>query len=340
MACLLQVHGWSTCLDNIQWSELNDIAIGLGSKVEILIPRLSFIHQKDEKQDKSEPWHQVTVQTSLFTEAEWSTKEPLPSYGFSIGEEQSYSHVAALSWSPAGLARHQRCALAVLTSNHVLSVWQSNSDPRDKKSWERVLIINHALVNPSKLDTTGSDVDLDARLAWRIRSFAWGPVVRCLEIIKTRSGCDTTLTVDRFLLSVTNDLGELVLLEVRSPHQASVEQGRQWTCHAVSRSTVSASKHAYHKVGNITGDIFRKGTFASNLAWCKWKSFPGAAEGGTLSSVLAYNIGRELYVRLVLMTSGVNLSITSPFTLRVSGEHEGPVKLIPDVCSPRSFNIQ
>lgn len=49
-----------------------------------------------------------------------------------------------LGWSSPGLAKHKRSLLAVLTSNHLLSLWASNSDMRLPESWERVLIVNYA----------------------------------------------------------------------------------------------------------------------------------------------------------------------------------------------------
>ena len=60
----------------------------------------------------------------------------------SIGEEQSDSTVLAMAWSSPGMSRHQRPALAVLTTNHLLSLWASASDIEDHSSWKRVLVFN------------------------------------------------------------------------------------------------------------------------------------------------------------------------------------------------------
>ena len=63
-----------------------------------------------------------------------------------LGEEQSITMVVACAWSPAGLGLHRRSVLAVLTTNHLLSLWQSNSDPQEPESWTRVLVINPTLI--------------------------------------------------------------------------------------------------------------------------------------------------------------------------------------------------
>lgn len=82
----------------------------------------------------------------------------------SIGEEQGEISVISIAWSPPGLAIHKRSALAVLTSNNILSLWAPGSDPTRSESWERVLIINeHHRPNSSAT----------LRPESRIRAFAW-----------------------------------------------------------------------------------------------------------------------------------------------------------------------
>ena len=62
-----------------------------------------------------------------------------------LGEEQTTTLVVACAWSPAGLGLHRRSVLAVLTTNHLLSLWQSDSDPQEPDSWARVLVVNPTL---------------------------------------------------------------------------------------------------------------------------------------------------------------------------------------------------
>ena len=335
MSCTLQLSQWPASLDIIQWSELNDIAIGLKDSVEILTPRLSFTRSNDEKSRKVDPWHRVTLQVSLFTNDEWPQLKTLPTHHFSIGEEQSFNHVISLAWSPAGLAKNKRCALAVLTSSHVLSIWQSKSDPRQIQTWSRMLVVNHAFVDANEFRqanaTTGDSNDNNnSRLVWRIRSFTWGPIVRDVETFQTLDGREVTVMIDRFVLAVTNDLGELVILEIKSPHQVAVDCNRKWTCGVIFRCRISSSKHADHKVGNISSNIFRQGTFASDLVWRNWQGSTGTHKERA-SSILAYRLGYWIYYKSIVLSTVSRLACFEGLTQVVPGEHDGPLKLIPNV---------
>ena len=337
MSAILDLNGWASCPDNVQWSELNEIAVALGDHVQLLLPKLSF--KRKDSQGKYRPleWQQIRIAASTFTTAELLLLDPLHLPYFSIGEEQSFSHVVSLAWSPIGLARHKRCSLAVLTSNHILSIWSPKSDHMNQHGWERALIVNHALVEEgSQVDFTyGTDnngVDQTLRLPWRIRSFTWGPVFSCSQRLHTDDRGDIDMSIDCYFVAVTNDAGELVLLELRSPHQSVIDRNRRWSCHVVLRTIVSPRQHSLPKVSKITADVFRQGTFATDLAWCYWKSSPDAKQKTELT-ILAYRIGRQLYVRslpIMISENGMSLAI-SPSTCTVSGEHEGPIKLITKV---------
>jgi len=151
--------------------------------------------------------------------------------------------VTWLAWSPPGLAKHKRSVLAVLTSNHVLSLWASNSDMAVPESWERVCLVNDAIkaaLREEKFKSRFKSVS-SLRLR-RIRSAAWAPLrdlVRfddsgymiakealqrhdahsdrkgTLEI----SGADNHLSLPttQQLLAVANDCGSLYILKVCSP---------------------------------------------------------------------------------------------------------------------------
>lgn len=119
----------------------------------------------------------------MFTQDEWPEPILLGNDDFSIGEEQSFSIVTALAWSPAGLAKHRRPALAVLTSNHVLSLWASNSDMAISSSWERVLIVNwlvHQSALPAAVPGLHSDnesVNNEQSPLSRVQSMSWAPLL-------------------------------------------------------------------------------------------------------------------------------------------------------------------
>lgn len=82
----------------------------------------------------------------------------------SLGEEQSDSIVISLAWSPPGLSLHRRSALAVLTSNLLLSIWETDGN---SGSWRRTTVINGHLTVPSDADTDKN------RRSKRVRAFAW-----------------------------------------------------------------------------------------------------------------------------------------------------------------------
>ena len=113
-----------------------------------------------------------------FTWVEWPEQELQSSETFSVGEEQSSSTVTWLAWSAPGLAKHKRSVLAILTSNHVLSLWASNSDMAVPESWERVYIVNYAVKNALREEKykVGFSNGSGLRLG-RIRSAAWAPLL-------------------------------------------------------------------------------------------------------------------------------------------------------------------
>ena len=339
MSQKFELQGWPTGLDSVQWSEFNELAVALGEVIEILTPKLSFFASTEDDFSKEESWYRVRITASLFSESEWPYLNPLPSSLASVGEEQSYSPVSSLAWSPAGLAKHKKCALSVLSCNHLLSIWQCDGMPQHENSWRRVLVVNHAVTALHQQSSADGDsfADPSSRLAWRIRSFSWGPVVQCTETIDAPNGRNLRVTTARFLLAVTNDLGELAVLEVRSPHQILVDLHRKWSCHVVFRSTVSSAKHIDHKVGHIDGEIFSQGTFASNLSWCKRKTSPGADQQ-IVASIMAFCTGRKLSVKSFLLNTGQGLTVmATPQNLTISGDHEGPLKLIPNVSESVCF---
>ena len=109
-------------------------------------------------------WISFQIKVNEFTSDEWPPQLECSSFsGFDIGREQSNSHVIHIAWSPPGLAIHDRCVLAVLTSNGMVSLWASASDTRDQASWKRVLLVGN-LFPVSLADTVRS-------LAWAPRTF-------------------------------------------------------------------------------------------------------------------------------------------------------------------------
>ena len=205
--------GYPSSLSALAWSE-EHLAITLGDAVCILTPNE---HVKSS-QRQHDYWHTESVQTNQFKEEEWPFQELTTLQNLSLGEEQSESIVTSLEWSPPGLGFHRRPVLAVLTSNLVLSLWESNGSPG---SWNRVAVINRYLSGSKN----GSN-DFRRR-AQRIRCFAWLPPLKLPTT--TKWGVHLLLTID--------DSNLLSCIRVEG-HQSI---GKPWIADLVHQEQLSAA---------------------------------------------------------------------------------------------------
>lgn len=202
-----------------------------------------------------EQWIHVQVRTDTFTWTEWPEQELLSSAKFSIGEEQSSSTVTWLAWSAPGLAKHGRSVLAVLTSNHVLSLWASKSDMATPASWERIYVVNNPIKATLSKEHFGARFTdrTNPRLS-RVRSAAWAPLLdlshtsqrdgtTAVGVLTAGSASHATNEVYRpgdddmnegsvcewyslprpsQLLGIANDCGGIYIVKVSSPFVNSV----------------------------------------------------------------------------------------------------------------------
>ncbi len=148
---LITLPSRPSCTNCIAWSD-ELVAVAGGEVVHIL-------------ECTRDDWRHETVRINEFSAAELQI--PLASQAdFLIGREQSPSTVTALTWSARGLGIHKRPVLAVLTSSHILSIWEYAGKPG---SWTRTYIVNEALLKNS------SEPDRNSGAA--IQAFAWLPPV-------------------------------------------------------------------------------------------------------------------------------------------------------------------
>ena len=128
----------------------------------------------------------------------------------SIGEEQSENRVLALAWSPEGLAKHRRCALAVLTTNLLLHIWASPTDPAKENSWKRVLVVNDTLEAYFQIRPQSQRADQHrptVRRQKRVRAASWAP--------RPSTGPDLSVwSSNAALLAILNDASQIVVLKV------------------------------------------------------------------------------------------------------------------------------
>ncbi|KAL9044239.1 MAG: hypothetical protein Q9214_002608 [Letrouitia sp. 1 TL-2023] len=174
--------------DCLAWSEHGELAIAAGDFVHIF--------------DSSDQWTKAEFRVDNFTTQEWPVQELAPLNDFSIGQEQSLSNVTHLSWSPAGYTKNRLPILAVLTSNCVLSLWASNSDPYNSTTWERVLVVNNVIQSRVKL---------------RIQNMSWSSPQHVDQDSYALSSIAVAKVRRNLYLAVVSEADEAIILRVDSP---------------------------------------------------------------------------------------------------------------------------
>ncbi|KAI4644284.1 hypothetical protein J4E93_006184 [Alternaria ventricosa] len=216
MADVTVLRCWPACVDAIDWSSDGIIALASDERVELLFP-----NTVDFERDQVLPqWQHVPLKVPLFSTDELPLKEPAPTSNYSVGEEISNSAPISIAWSPPGIAKHRKCALAALTANLTLSLWSAaEGKPEEETSWTRRLIINDALVDHfGDWDDEPSHVAHDSkerlRSRGRIRAFAWAPALPCPG---PAGVVGTHLVYGPHMLVVSDDDNHLVFLKIESP---------------------------------------------------------------------------------------------------------------------------
>ena len=238
----------------LSWSPDGELAIAAGEEVYILLP-----HHSDK-----EPWTHVRIPVNAFTNQEWPWQEQASFKDMAIGEEQAKVTIVAVAWSPSGLGKYRRSMLTVLTSNLLLSLWTSFSDSADPESWERVLIVNDALIYPSH-ETTEARIGLSQR----VRSMAWAPTC---ELHIDRETPFSERKWGNFIMAITDDNNGIHIVKITSPFLgASTSWDAQSLCYnrppisqrPIQRaSLLSFAMNEQHSINDIrfcewntTGDI-------------------------------------------------------------------------------------
>jgi len=153
----LAFTAYPSCEDCLTWCE-EGLAVAGGENVHIVG---GFAN--GEKQSTVN-----TIRVDQFDYRQWPEQSLATIQDLSIGEEQSNSVVVALAWSPPGPGIHYRSVLAVLTSNLLLSIWETDGSQRN---WQRTCVVNHHL--PIRAAPT--------RRNTRIRCLAWSNPLRLLN---------------------------------------------------------------------------------------------------------------------------------------------------------------
>ncbi|KAL1646365.1 hypothetical protein SLS58_003325 [Diplodia intermedia] len=290
------------------------------NKVFVEIPVLSAdSNDVDTGLQGTQHWINVHIRTNLFSSTEVPPIDPLPLRANSIGEEISLSDTASIEWSPPGLAKHSRCALAVLTTNLNLSLWVSDSDPKVTRSWKRALVLNHEVERYFQKVYAQEEFRLDLdwetrrRLRRRIRSFAWSPQLRP-SLPAEHSVQEGQFPVNCSFIAVSNDNNDVAILRVDSPYSFFSPPSAQWSARAEAHFSLEP-KLDLHPVPRpfLLTETMSEQRYIGNLAWSPWTTDPH----GVPEAILAYTTNHSIHlrrVRIAPFSSDVSLDQTDIFS--------------------------
>ncbi|KAF2661808.1 hypothetical protein K491DRAFT_764778 [Lophiostoma macrostomum CBS 122681] len=324
MSDVTQLKCWPSCVRAIDWSQDGIIALASTEQVELLYPTIASY---DSETDVSE-WRHFDLKVPWFTNEELPRKDPAPLNIYSIGEEISLSYPIAISWSPPGLAKHRRCALAALTANLTLSIWAPNGKPLVPSNWDRRLIINDTLRDYfqdtllTEESKVASKFEEKIRLRCRIRAFSWAPSIHCSN---PKGIVGTQISWGRPVLAVADDDNHIVLLAVDSP-ASTIGSQDDWSAEVL---------HHFPIKMNSSGPIYERGTFedlmqqqrhVSHLEWSPWVD-----KGTGLQSVVAYATNEEVRARTITRSQGSFVTGEEQVLARLELRFAGPMVWSPKV---------
>ncbi|CBY01937.1 hypothetical protein IAQ61_006529 [Plenodomus lingam] len=297
MADVTELRCWPSCLDAIDWSQDGIIALASDERVELLFP-----HTVNFERDSDVPqWQHVALKVPLFSTDELPLKEPAPLQIYSVGEEISNSVPISVAWSSLGLAKHRRCALAVLTSNLALSIWSAEGKPQDEASWNRRLIVNDALrdyqlrhANEESQDALPLHEDI-VRLRSRIRAFAWAPPLPSVDgacVVGTYS------SYGLHIMAVANDDNQVAFIVIHSP-TSTLSPSNGWNTEVVTQISVTPAPEGSFTYPTVFEEMMEQQRHIAHLAWSPW-----IIKGDHYHSVVAYSTNHDVRARIVTNTRG------------------------------------
>ncbi|PGH15226.1 hypothetical protein AJ79_02591 [Helicocarpus griseus UAMH5409] len=292
----VELNLFPSCYDCLSWSSDGDLAVALGEHVHVLIPQTKPQTPHSQGTTVGTPlasstsksqWTVTKFQANVFANREWPMLLPQNSAAFSLGEEQSSSHVIALSWSPHSIAKYSRHVLAVLTSNLVLSLWEL-TDGRSK--WMRTLVVNSVLKGFFTL-SFGEDFQTVQRKQ-HVRSFCWSPP--CHEGDK-----DDEHRAQMSLLAVANDMDDITMIRIRNDRRPDAQ--RMLSAEVVSHHGLPPPSTTYPQLGpnSMLGQSMRSMHIISHITWGKWCGALNEQGNHRHTSPLAIVHGTEVRVFLL-----------------------------------------
>jgi hypothetical protein len=292
-AARIEVPFWPSSTDNLSWSADNLIAVSGGESIAVLVPRL------DSKGPNNLQWDSITQRVSLFSTREIPILEPSSSVDWSLAEELSLRHVTSLKWSSPGLGQFNTCALAVLHSNYVLTLWECVGQPHIKDKWRRCLLVNHAI---QAYYSDRITVDLEKQIRQRIRSFAWIPAVqtKCRPVDRM---LDPHLANREHYLALSTDAGDIFILKVDSPYDILAPETLKWRVTIVQCLQLPSEGLRSRRGFGLSGAPPTIG--ATDLAFSDWSNaskahFAYIASGRLYICDVRYEASTDIESRLVV----------------------------------------
>jgi hypothetical protein len=241
---------------------------------------------------------------------------------FSIGEEQSAALVANIAWSPPGIARYRRCVLAVLSTTHVLSLFEP---PSSSLGWRRVLTVNTAAKEYFEAledaeEVSEKDKSKLRRLRGRIRAFSWsyescfrGGARLCPD--KDNPSGKTS----EFFLALANENNEIIFTRIRSSRgHFSARAGGEWSAQVTGHIHI----HPGDDIGTKLNPSLpsRPDRYIRKLAWSPWYR----TKSGQNQAFIAYSTRGKLKIRKILLVAAeyesTNRVDQGDYTFQIGGQ--------------------
>jgi hypothetical protein len=266
------------------------------------------------------------LQVPWFTQEELPTKEPAPLESYSIGEEISASAPIAIAWSPPGLGKHRRCALAALTANLVLSIWSTDGKPLEASSWDRKLIVNNALTDyflSNAADEPGhvtSSFCERMRLRTRIRAFTWAPTLPNARSVNTLG---SRLSYGQHIVAVCNDDNQLAIVAIDSP-ASTYGADHGWSAGVLTHVSLTPDSESVFSESTFFDDTIKQQKHISHVSWSPW-----TVRDDWYHSIIAYATNEDVRARVVTYTHGsIGLGDEVVYP-HIDMRYNGPIKWYP-----------
>lgn len=305
----IQVQAVPSGIRCISWSEDGDLALATGEYVHVLTPKKDITQKtSNDLSTGFRQWNSTRIKANAFTFDEWPEVKPGAFSTFSLGEEQSASAISAIAWSPAGIAKHRRCLLAVLTTNSILSLWETNGE---LGKWERVCLLHLTLQKHFGEPVNDED---PLRKKTRIRSFCWSPPVGAFDdanLFKVSPASVTGQKWGKCFLTVANDDQDVVVLSLQRV-QVSEKETSLWDVKVIAVYSFSRSLPLFPQdtvePHSLFADFVASSGLITDVAWSPWTtsntSDPYTHCAHALLSVVRGHEFSILLVDLTLQSSG------------------------------------